>query len=373
MGLPDLEVTGICYRGRTVCVSVRYIGIRRCPFCDGQNLRDRGRRVRRVRHESIGERHCELEIESRKWLCRVCGKSFWQRFPGILPGKRSSEPFRRSVANQHRDGINRSCLSKREKIGSATVGRWFHDCLGRLLCEVKNAPCPRVLGIDEHFFSRKDGYATTLCDLGKNKVYDVVLGRSEASLEGYLTRLKGKDLVEVVCMDLSSTYRAIVKKHFPKAKIVADRFHVIRLVNHHFLATWKMLDPVGGKSRGLLSLMRRHRANLKSPEQADRLEAYLSEMPVLKLHLRLQARSVSHPTAQALQGIQVPGTRKAVPKGRGRTRRFETRTTRHSGRNASLMARGDRQDVEVHQKQRNQNHRRVPQQDGVTLATSIRV
>jgi transposase len=283
VGLPDLEVTGVCYSGRTVCVSVRYIGERSCPFCGGLNLRDRGRRVRRVRHESFGERHCELELETRKWLCRNCGKSFWQRFPGILPGKRSSEPFRRSVANQHRDGINRSCLSRREQIGSATVHRWFNDCLGRLLCEVKNAPCPRVLGIDEHFFSKKDGYATTFCDLAHRKVYDVVLGRSEASLEGYLTRLKGKELVEVVCMDLSSTYRAIVKKHFPKAKIVADRFHVIRLVNHHFLATWKMLDPAGSKSRGLLSLMRRHRANLKSPEQADRLQTYLSEMPVLKL------------------------------------------------------------------------------------------
>ena len=42
---------------------------------------------------------------------------------------------------------------------------------------------PRVLGIDEHFFTRKKGFATTLCDLGSHKIYDVVLGRSELSLE----------------------------------------------------------------------------------------------------------------------------------------------------------------------------------------------
>jgi transposase len=29
-------------------------------------------------------------------------------------------------------------------------------------------------------------------------------------------------------------YRALLEKHFPNAKIVADRFHVIRLINHHF-------------------------------------------------------------------------------------------------------------------------------------------
>jgi transposase len=198
-----------------------------------------------------------------------------------MPGKRATEPFRRQVAHLHRDGINRSCLSRRERIGSATVERWYHDGLGRSLSEFKNAPCPKTLGIDEHFFSRRDGYAITLCDLGKSRIYDVVRGRSEASLEGYLNRLTGKDNVEVVCMDLSPTYRALARKHFPQARIVADRFHVIRLVNHHFLACWKQIDPLGAKNRGLISLMRRHREHLKSPEQAERLDAYLARFPGL--------------------------------------------------------------------------------------------
>ena len=36
-----------------------------------------------------------------------------------------------------------------------------------------------MLGIDEHFFTRRSGYATTLCDLRNHKIYDVVLGDSE--------------------------------------------------------------------------------------------------------------------------------------------------------------------------------------------------
>jgi transposase len=31
-------------------------------------------------------------------------------------------------------------------------------------------------------------------------------------------------------MDLAAHYRALVRKHFPQALIVADRFHVIRLI-----------------------------------------------------------------------------------------------------------------------------------------------
>ena len=66
------------------------------------------------------------------------------------------------------------------------------------------AACPQILGIDEHFFTRRRGYATTFCDLKNHKIYDVVLGRSEAALEGYLERLEGKHQVKIVCMDLAA-------------------------------------------------------------------------------------------------------------------------------------------------------------------------
>jgi len=88
-------------------------------------------------------------------------------------------------------------------------------------------------------------------------------------------------------MDLSSTYRSLVKKHFPNARIVADRSHVIRLINHHFLRCWREIDPVASNNRGLLSLMRRHRRNLK-PEQKVKLQAYLDAHPALEAIYRFK-------------------------------------------------------------------------------------
>jgi transposase len=190
---------------------------------------------------------------------------------------------------KHWDGISRRRLGQREGIGSATVERWFEDFLRREFAERQGAPCPRVLGIDEHFFTRRHGYATTFCDLRGHKIYDVVLGRSEAALENYLQKLPGKDRVRIVCMDLASVYRALVKKHFPKARIVADRFHVIRLIAHHFLACWRDIDPRGAKHRGLLSLMRRHRHNL-NPEQRSKLAAYFEQFPAVAQIYRFKQR-----------------------------------------------------------------------------------
>jgi len=252
-------------------------------------LRNKGWVHRRVRHEDWGLRHSFLEVDLPKSKCLECGRCSRQPLPGILPYQRASEAFQKAIYQQHRDGINRSRLGRREGIGAATVERYFRRGLRRQFQEWHPPRCPAVLGIDEHFFTRRKGYATTFCDLRHRQVYDVVLGRSEAALEAYLARLEGKAGVRVVCMDLASVYRSLVRKHFPQARIVADRFHVIRLINHHFLACWKELDPVASKNRGLLSLMRRHRHNLK-PEQQARLAAYLAGYPMLELIYRFKQR-----------------------------------------------------------------------------------
>lgn len=289
IGLPGYQITGIEEGPEGFRISVRHEGTPACPECQSERLRLKDKRVREPRHESWGQRHCVLELECSKFLCNDCGRLFWQRFPGILPRMRATEPFRRSIFLAHYDGINRSRLAQRQKIGSATVERWSQDFLHRELAERSGAACPRILGIDEHFFSKKDGYATTFCDLRHHTIFDVVLGRSEAALEEYLAKLPGKDRVRVICMDLACVYRSIVRKHFPKAKIVADRFHVIRLINHHFLACWREIDPVGAKHRGLLSLMRRHRHNLR-PEQLAKLEQYFDQFPVLRAVYRFKQR-----------------------------------------------------------------------------------
>jgi transposase len=209
--------------------------------------------------------------------------------PGVQPFQRSSESFQEMVFQQHLDGINRRCLGRRKGIGAATVQRYFLRRLQRRARQDHAPVCPQVLGIDEHFFTRKQGYATTFCDLKNHRIYDVTLGRSETALESYFLHLKGKEKVRIVCMDLAAVYRSLVRKYFPQAVIVADRFHVIRLVNHHFLACWREIDPVGSKNRGLISLMRRHRHNLK-PEQKLKLGAYLAERPALEVIYRFKQK-----------------------------------------------------------------------------------
>lgn len=281
LGLPGYQITGIEHTLGEVRITARHDGPIRCPHCQSGRLRHKGWYLRRVRHEDWGLRHTVILLEGRKSQCLDCGRYFRQQFPGILPYQRASQAFQEAIFQQHLDGVNRSRLGRRENLGAATVQRYSQKGLQRQFAEWHSPRCPQILGIDEHFFTRKKGFATTLCDLRKHKIYDVVLGRSEASLEPYFQRLEGKADVRVVCMDLAAHYRSSVHKHFPHAIIVADRFHVIRLITQHFLSCWRNIDPAASRSRGLLSLMRRHRHNLQ-PGQQVTLDAYLAAQPVLR-------------------------------------------------------------------------------------------
>ena len=145
--------------------------------------------------------------------------------------------------------------------------------------ERQRLECPAVLGIDEHTLHRNGTYVTTFCDLRRHKVFDVVEGRSASEMIGFLRRLKGRHKVRVICIDLSNAYRDLVRKWFPNALLVADRFHAVRIVMHHFVELAKELAHIRYK-RGALRLLRTHPDKL-TQRQKERLRALLQRYPVL--------------------------------------------------------------------------------------------
>ena len=252
-----------------------------CIHCQHEGVRIKATHRRTLKHTRQGNQIMVLHLRVPKYHCPQCNRYFRHRFTGILSRLRATEAYRLEVFEAHEGGVSQRKLSRTHRIGSATVERWYQSFVKQRVRELSGRSCPQVLGIDEHFFTRKKGYATTLVDLKNHKVFDVVLGRSEASLRSYLKRLPGKENVRVIVMDLSETYRRIARQYFPNAQIVADRFHVVRLVNQHFLKLWQQYDPEGRKNRGLLSLMRRHHWRL-SAMQKERLHQYLAHEPVLQ-------------------------------------------------------------------------------------------
>ncbi|HCM40914.1 MAG TPA: hypothetical protein DIS93_13195 [Bdellovibrionales bacterium] len=164
-----------------------------CPRCESQVLRIKSTQTRRLKHGLWGGKFVYLHLKVPKLLCGRCGRHFVLPIAGVLPKRRATEQFRQEVFHLHHGGLTQKHLSRTHGIGTATVERWYHDFVVYRVKELEGRSCPLVLGIDEHFFTRKRGYATTLVDLRNHKVFDVVLGRDEASLGAYLARLPGRE------------------------------------------------------------------------------------------------------------------------------------------------------------------------------------
>ena len=252
-----------------------------CPRCGGTRLLSKGRYQRKVRHLNCFGEASRLIVHTRRFLCLSCQKSFIPRLPGILPGRHSSEPFREEIYRQHHDGICAKALSLRQSLGQATVGRIYQQFTVRKAAERLSLDCPRYLGIDEHTLHKGQRFCTTFCDLKNRRIFDIQPGKSEADLATFLSKLKGRERVKVVCIDLSSSYRSLIRRYFPKARIVADRFHVVRVVQHHFMQLARLLVSNLKNHRGNLAALRRAPERLDE-KQRSRLDKLFAAHPILK-------------------------------------------------------------------------------------------
>lgn len=188
----------------------------RCSHCTSTRVRKKSSYTREVHHELIGHRRSILRFKAYKLYCHACARYGNQQFPGINKYQRAKWRVQSAVFHEHGRGVSQKALSERYKQGKATIERWYQRHYEEQHRELMNKPCPVVLGIDEHFFSKKEGFATTLCDLRKHKIFDVVKGRSELGLKDYLQQLPGKERVKVVCMDLALPQR---RGHFNQVSL----------------------------------------------------------------------------------------------------------------------------------------------------------
>lgn len=260
-----------------------------CPCCGASRLHSKGRYERRVRHLDCFGRPSRLHIACRRYECIACQRSFVQSLPGILPGRHTTEPLRETIYQRHDDGICASTLARRADLGEATVSRIYAQFTERKAKERLSLDCPPILGIDEHSLHRKQRFATTFCDLKNHRVFDLTPGKSDAELQPFLATLRGRDKVRVVCIDLSSSYRALIQRWFPRALIVADRFHVVRVVMRHLLAIARQVYPQLAWKLSWLNLLRT-RGDRLTPEQRSRLAEVFRQQPALQPIYELKER-----------------------------------------------------------------------------------
>ena len=90
----------------------------------------------------------------------------------------------------------------------------------------------KQIAIDEICIGKGHRYLTIVLDLQSGAILFVGEGKSAASLAPFWKRLKAsRAKIKAAAIDMSPAYQAALAEHLPKAKIIFDRFHVVKLLN----------------------------------------------------------------------------------------------------------------------------------------------
>jgi len=254
-----------------------------CPNCESLDKRIKSSFWRKIKSIPQQGRPVTLHVRCHKFHCKQCGRYFNTRMNGVKKWSRSTEPLKNNVFYTCSRGYSNKDAASESGISVATVERFYHQMVQQKISHQQNRECPKFIGIDEHRFSRKIGFVTTFCNLEKHSVFDISPGRSEATLQPFLKTLEGRKKVKVVCMDMHAPYRKMVRRWFPNAKIVTDRFHVIKLINHHFAKTCKIIDEenLAWGRGGLIRIMCTKPENITSLKM-EKLERYFDHQPAIR-------------------------------------------------------------------------------------------
>src|SRR3954449_4400120 len=202
----------------------------RCPACGSTQVVSRGQVERRFRTMPIGPRATFVVLPIPRVECRACGVVRQVAVPFADVRRSYTKAFERYALE----------LGGRMTIRDVAV---HLDVSWDLIKETKKRDLSRRyakpklkhlrhIAIDEIAIAKGHRYLTVVLDLDSGAVVFVGDGKGAKALNPFWKRLRGsKATIEAVAMDMSPAYREAVSTNLPKAKIVFDRFHVMKLFN----------------------------------------------------------------------------------------------------------------------------------------------
>ena len=273
--IPDSHLVEVVARKRA---EVEY-----CPRCATPSTSGYDHRRVRLKDEPLRGMRVWLTVEKRRLFCRPCGKVFTEPLPWARKGFRHTERYGRAVMKACERYID---LARVRRDFRCSAG-WLYSALYRHLeleRRKRQYPWPARVGIDEHFFRRgKDGFrdfVSVIVDQKNHRLMEVVHGRSGPELEAALADIPGRENVRCVAIDMCDPFKTFAKRFFPNAVIVADKFHVLRLLTP---AINRYRKAITGDRRSLPVrwLLLRNGRDLNSTQRWA-LRTWLADHPVLR-------------------------------------------------------------------------------------------
>ena len=240
-----------------------------------------------IRHLDVWGKKTFLHFPSRRFKCDHCGRIFTEELPFVDAHRRQSTAFEMHIYQACLGGTCKA-VALRECLSHSTVKEIFH----RVVALKKSLPMADtidVLGIDEiSLKKRHKQFVLVISDISRKCILAVLPDREKKTLVNWIESLspQRKKSIRFVSIDMWAPYYQAVRSHLPHAKVVVDRFHVMKQLNTRLtqLRTnyQKQCTPEIQKVlKGSRWILVRNRTELSSDEE-DRLNQILTLCPDLR-------------------------------------------------------------------------------------------
>ena len=255
-----------------------------CPKCATPSRSVYDRRWVRLRDDPIRGREAILWVHKRRFSCAKCRRPFTEPILGVKKGYRTTERYRRRILWACERFSDLKAVREAYRCSSALIQRVLYEQL-ELKRRMRVHPWPTKIGVDEHLFKHEPRlklrrFVTMVVDHKNKHLMEVVEGKSADELKAALDHIPGRENVRWVALDMSDSYRNFARDFFPNAQLVADKFHVLRLVTPAIHRYLKALG-LGREALPLYRILRRNPLTLDY-KWRWRLRTWLADKPALR-------------------------------------------------------------------------------------------
>lgn len=198
-----------------------------CPTCGSTNFIGHGQYPQEVMDLPHQGRFTCIHLARKRYRCKDCEATFFHPLDWIDDNHRATIRFVDRIAALALER-NFSEIAREYGISEHGVRTIFYGRHKDVL-DTTQFETPEFMGIDE---LKVAGAARgVITNLSNNSAIEFLKDCTAKTFREYFERMPNREAVKAVSMDCTKRYKTLVHDLFPKAKVVADKFHILRMAD----------------------------------------------------------------------------------------------------------------------------------------------
>ena len=235
-----------------------------------------GKKKTMIRFDQYNHMPMVMRLKKQRYTCKNCRSHWTAQSYFVRPRHSIANHVQFKMISLLTEKVSLSLIAKICQVSLTTVIRTLKELKCYLPTSSKRI-LPRVLKVDE-FRSHtcmEDKMSFICADGESGKLVDILPTRKLPYLTNYFLNCTNPEAVEYLVTDINAAYFQLTKRVLPNAKLVIDRFHVVKHMNQAFndlrIREMKVLREVS-HSREAEKLKKNWRFLLKNRENINHYE-----------------------------------------------------------------------------------------------------